>query len=58
MVLILPLKCQKCGREAGWDEAHAEGWLVKQRDGYPSDTFVIRCPDCITAYILKQVEED
>jgi hypothetical protein len=52
-----PFVCQKCGRVATWDEAKAEGWLIKQRKGAPCDDYIIRCPDHITRYILKQVED-
>lgn len=57
MVLTQPLVCDKCGRTASWDEANAEGWLIKQRKGAPCDDFIVRCPDHITRHILKQVED-
>jgi hypothetical protein len=45
--------CGKCGRPATLTEAHAQGWLIAQREGQPEGWLIIRCAEHATDYARR-----
>jgi len=49
--------CGKCGRTA--DDMHVRGWLIgsaKNAEKVGNGEMVIRCPEHVTRYAIRQVE--
>lgn len=48
------IKCATCARSEIIDVAGDEGWLMRQRVGKAQGWLIIRCPEHITDYSLRQ----